>query len=84
MARQTKRLTARTVATLTKVGRYGDGGNLYLTISKTGNGLSKRWTFMFVFAGRQREAGSRLCIGGDPRPSAREGRRVSFHAREGH
>ena len=57
MARQTKRLTARTVVTLTKVGRYGDGGNLYLIISKTGNGLSKRWTFMFVIAGRQREAG---------------------------
>jgi hypothetical protein len=57
MARQTKRLTARTVATLTKVGRHADGGNLYLTISKAGDGLSKRWTFMFAIAGRQREAG---------------------------
>jgi len=34
MARQLKRLTTRTVATLTKIGRHADGGNLYLTISK--------------------------------------------------
>jgi integrase len=47
-------LTARTVATLTKPGRCGDGGNLYLDISKTG---AKSWTFMFERGGRQREAG---------------------------
>jgi hypothetical protein len=35
MARQLKRLTARTVASLTKPGRHADGGNLYLTISRT-------------------------------------------------
>ena len=57
MARHLKRLTSRTVATLTKVGRHADGGSLYITISKTGGGLSKRWTFMFVIAGKQREAG---------------------------
>jgi len=57
MARQLKRLTARTVAAMTKPGRHADGGNLYLTISKTGAGVSKRWTFMFSFAGKQREAG---------------------------
>ncbi len=57
MARQLKRLTARTVAAKTKPGRHADGGNLYLTISKTGAGVSKRWTFMFSFAGKQREAG---------------------------
>jgi integrase len=57
MARQLKRLTARTVATMTKPGRHADGGNLYLTISKTGAAVSRRWTFMFSFAGKQREAG---------------------------
>ncbi len=57
MARQAKRLTARTVATTKKLGRHADGGNLYLTISKTGAGVSKRWTFMFSLAGKQREAG---------------------------
>jgi hypothetical protein len=61
MARQLKRLTARTVAAMKKPGRHADGQNLYLTISKpatsSGGGLSKRWTFMYSFAGKQREAG---------------------------
>jgi len=57
MARQAKRLTARTVAALTKPGRHADGGNLYLTVSRNGAAVSKRWTFMFSFAGKQREAG---------------------------
>jgi Arm DNA-binding domain len=55
--RQLKKLTARTVAALSKPGRHADGGNLYLTISKTSAAVSRRWTFMYVFAGRQREAG---------------------------
>jgi hypothetical protein len=42
MARQLKRLTARTVAAMKKPGRHADGGNLYLTISKTGAGVSRR------------------------------------------
>ena len=57
MARQPKRLTARTVASMNKVGRHADGGNLYLTISKTGPGVSRRWTFLYSLAGKQREAG---------------------------
>src|SRR6202140_3945999 len=57
MTRQPKRLTARTVATMTKPGRHADGGNLYLTISKTGAGVSRRWTFLYSLAGKQREAG---------------------------
>jgi integrase len=57
MARQPKRLTARTVATLRKPGRHADGGNLYLTISKTGASVSGRWTFLYSLAGKQREAG---------------------------
>lgn len=52
-----KKLTARTVAALSKPGRHADGGNLYLTISKPGATASRRWTFMYVFAGKQREAG---------------------------
>ena len=57
MARQLKRLTARTVATTKKLGRHADGGNLYLTISQTGAGVSRRWTFLFSLNGKQREAG---------------------------
>jgi hypothetical protein len=56
--RQAKnRLTARTIATLTRPGRHADGGNLYLLITETESGLSKRWVFMFTFGGKQREAG---------------------------
>ena len=55
--RHLKRLTARTVAALSKPGRHADGGNLYLTITRTAATVSRRWTFMYVFAGKQREAG---------------------------
>jgi integrase len=57
MARQLKRLTARTVAAMKKPGRHADGGNLYLTITSTPAGVSKRWTFLYSLAGKQREAG---------------------------
>jgi integrase len=57
MARQPKRLTAQTVAAMAKPGRHADGGNLYLTISKNGAGVSRRWTFLYSLAGKQREAG---------------------------
>jgi len=57
MARQANRLGARQVATLKEPGRHADGGNLYLSISETPGGLSKRWVFMYSRAGKQREAG---------------------------
>ena len=44
MARETGRFNARRVATLTKPGRYADGGNLYLLISPNGG---RRWTFLY-------------------------------------
>jgi integrase len=46
-------LTARKVATA-KVGKYSDGGNLYLLVSETG---SKKWVMRFTFRGRAREMG---------------------------
>lgn len=57
MARQLNRLTARTIATCKNPGRHADGQNLYLKVSRTADGLSKSWVFMYVFAARQREAG---------------------------
>lgn len=54
MGRETKRLTARTVATLTKPGRHADGGNLYLSISTNGG---RRWIFLYRWGGRQSEMG---------------------------
>jgi hypothetical protein len=54
MARQIHKLTARKVATLKGVGRHGDGGGLYLSIS--GNG-GRRWVFLYRRGGRLREMG---------------------------
>ena len=54
MAKSINRLTAISVKNTTSPGRHADGGNLYLHVSKSG---SKRWTFMYMRDGRQREAG---------------------------
>ena len=54
MARGINKLTARTVETLDKPGRYSDGGNLYLSISPNGG---KRWTFLYRWQGKPREMG---------------------------
>ena len=48
------KLNARKVETLTKPGRYADGGNLYLRISPNGG---KRWMFFYRFGGKRRDMG---------------------------
>jgi integrase len=48
------KLTARKVASLTKPGRYGDGGGLWLQISKWG---TKSWIFRYMLDGRARQMG---------------------------
>src|SRR4051812_24906479 len=54
MARQTKRLSARSVATLTKPGRHADGEGLYLIVDQSG---AKRWLFLFGGGGKLKEMG---------------------------
>lgn len=54
MAGGTNKLSARTVATLAKPGRYGDGSGLYLVVSETG---ARKWVFRFTFGGRVTEMG---------------------------
>ena len=54
MARATGLLNARKVETLTKPGRYADGGNLYLAISPNGG---RRWTFFYRLGGKRTEMG---------------------------
>ena len=54
MARQINKLTARQAETLSRPGRHSDGGGLYLFISPDGR---RRWTFLYVRKGKQREAG---------------------------
>ncbi|GHE70661.1 integrase [Camelimonas fluminis] len=55
MARALNKLTARSIATLTKPGRHSDGGGLYLAISNDGS--RRRWVFLFRFEGYQKELG---------------------------
>ncbi len=54
MARRINRLSARTVATITKYGRHADGGGLYLSISPNGG---RRWVFLFRWHGKPTEIG---------------------------
>lgn len=54
MALSLNKLNARAVATMTKPGRHGDGGGLYLVVSKS---CSKRWVFLYRRADRLREMG---------------------------
>jgi integrase len=49
MARQTKRLTARSAATLAKPGLYADGDGLYLKVDPSG---ARRWYFIFRWHGK--------------------------------
>jgi integrase len=70
MARQINRLSARHVQTLTKPGRHGDGGGLYLVVTKAGG---RKWVFLY----RRRQDG-KLCemglgsLGSVPLARARE------------
>lgn len=52
-ARQSKRLSSRTVETA-QPGKYADGDNLYLIVSATG---SRKWVLRFTSKGKAREMG---------------------------
>jgi integrase len=54
MARPFGRLTALKVEKARKPGMYGDGGGLYLRVTKEG---TKNWVFRFMLAGRPRWMG---------------------------
>ena len=78
MARELNRLAAQTVKTLTKPGRHGDGGGLYLSISTEGR---RRWIFLFTWNGKLREGGLGSANKGgvslkDAREKAAEGRKL--------
>ncbi len=54
MALLLNKLNARSVTTISKPGRHGDGGGLYLVVDKTGG---KRWVFLYRRNDRLREMG---------------------------
>jgi Arm DNA-binding domain len=81
MRRQTKRLSARSVGTLSKPGRHADGDGLYLVIDRVGG---KRWVFLFRWrapggrgAGKLKEMG----LGGLASVSLAEARDKAMDAR---
>lgn len=58
MAKVIQKLSARRVATETRLGPHGDGGNLFLIVKKTKRGtLSRRWSFIYYVNRRRRELG---------------------------
>jgi integrase len=54
MARQRYILTDKELKSLTKVGRHGDGGGLYLLIKPDG---TRAWILLYRFGGKRREMG---------------------------
>src|SRR4051794_28277748 len=54
VVRQLNKLSARTVQTATKAGRYGDGGGLYLVVSDDGR---SRWVFRGTINGKSFDMG---------------------------
>src|ERR1700730_17810991 len=48
-----RKLTARQIASA-KTGRHGDGGGLYLVVSRTG---ARKWIFRFTSSGKSNEMG---------------------------
>ena len=54
MAREINRLSARKVGTVSKPGRYADGGNLYLVVTPQ---RGRKWAFLYRWHGKQKEMG---------------------------
>src|SRR5690242_13347049 len=54
MARAAKRLSARSVGTITNPGYHADGDGLYLVVDKSG---ARRWAFIYHSQGKRREMG---------------------------
>jgi integrase len=49
--RDLNKLSAKFVETVTKPGRYADGGGLYLQVSKAKDGVTKSWLFRYMRGG---------------------------------
>lgn len=57
MARKVNKLSARAVATLDTPGRHSGGGGLYLSISKDGETVRRRWVLLYRWHGKLKEMG---------------------------
>jgi len=70
-----RKLTAAHIDSLSKRGRYSDGGGLYLQIAQTGQ---KSWVFRYEREGKIRNMG----LGGLRKVSLDAAREAAHHARE--
>ncbi len=68
------KLTAAKAISLSKPGRYGDGGTLFLYVAATG---SKSWIQRITIDGKRHDIG----LGGFPLVSLREARDKAFENR---
>ena len=55
--RESNRLTPREVKALKQIGRYADGGGLYLQVSQVVERTTKSWVFRYMLDGRARHMG---------------------------
>jgi integrase len=72
---RTKKLSPRTVETISKPGRHSDGGGLYLVVDQSG---ARRWLYMFRRDGKLKEMG----LGGYPGVTLANARERAQAARE--
>ncbi len=78
----TGKLTPLRVEKLRKPGRYGDGGNLWLQVSKWG---TKSWLFRYTIDGKQRQMGlgsADTVKLGEAREQARQARNWFLHGHD--
>jgi hypothetical protein len=54
--RELNKLSAKFVDTVSKPGRYADGGGLYLQVSKGTSGVTKSWLFRYMNGGSMSRA----------------------------
>ena len=81
MAKQTNRLSARTVASIIKPGLHADGDGLYLVVDKSG---AKRWSYIFQWDKKRTEMGLGNLASvplADARVKAAEARRIRADGR---
>lgn len=82
MASATNLLAARFVASTTKVGRFADGGGLYLVVRKRGTQVERLWIFRYWRGPRGAAKESSLSLGPARDMPLATARRIAANCRE--
>ena len=75
--RPVNRLTDKSIRSLTHPGYHADGGNLYLQVTASGDGVTRSWVIRYRSHGKVREMGA----GSYPGISLKEAREKAIEAR---